>query len=317
MSFEDMISAYRANLPRDMTKASNFVLAALETDKHGRKTKIPYQVNGARASSTDPRTWASFEDALTALQTAYYQFAGLGWVLPLDGSVVAVDVDDAVSVNADGEIILDDRGKDALATLPDAYAEVSQSGRGLHLFTKGKLERGFNNRKLGCEMYSTGRFIFITGNALRVVDELTDDQAGVDALFSAWATQRKSSSEGFAPGRASADDSKLLQMALSRGGVFASLWRGEWQGLYPSRSEADAALCVRLAFWTEKDLGAMDRLFRCSGLMRAKWERADYRERTLSSAAAECGETLGEWQRAQSMREVEAYVRYAKAKGLW
>jgi len=50
------------------------------------------------------------------------------------------------------------------------------------------------------------------------------------------------------------------------------------------QSEADLALCSALAFWTGRDADRIDRLFRSSGLMREKWERADYREETIAKA---------------------------------
>ena len=49
-------------------------------------------------------------------------------------------------------------------------------------------------------------------------------------------------------------------------------WNGDWEGSYPSHSEADLALCCKLAFWTGKDERRMDSLFRVSGLMRPKWD---------------------------------------------
>jgi len=50
------------------------------------------------------------------------------------------------------------------------------------------------------------------------------------------------------------------------------------------------ALCLHLAFWTGGDQVRMDRLFRKSGLMRAKWDQvhyadgATYGERTIERA---------------------------------
>ena len=44
------------------------------------------------------------------------------------------------------------------------------------------------------------------------------------------------------------------------------------------------AFCCHLAYWTGRDVARMDSLFRQSGLMREKWEREDYRKRTLTEA---------------------------------
>ena len=69
---------------------------------------------------------------------------------------------------------------------------------------------------------------------------------------------------------------------------FHRLWAGDWQG-YPSQSEADLALCLLLAFWTQ-DPGQLDTLFRQSGCLRAKWDEVHgactYGARTIQEAFA-------------------------------
>ena len=50
-------------------------------------------------------------------------------------------------------------------------------------------------------------------------------------------------------------------MAARNGADFDRLWHGDTAG-YPSHSEADLALCYMLAFWTGRDPGRIDRLFR-------------------------------------------------------
>jgi primase-polymerase (primpol)-like protein len=58
----------------------------------------------------------------------------------------------------------------------------------------------------------------------------------------------------------------------SGGAAFGKLWEGQWQGDFGSQSEADLALCGKLAFWSGKNREQMERLFRQSGLMREKWD---------------------------------------------
>ncbi len=81
------------------------------------------------------------------------------------------------------------------------------------------------------------------------------------------------------------DDRDLLDKAsaASNGASFDALWRGDLSG-YGSASEADLALCNHLAFWTGGDPARIDSLFRQSGLMRDKWDREDYRDRTIAKA---------------------------------
>jgi hypothetical protein len=95
------------------------------------------------------------------------------------------------------------------------------------------------------------------------------------------------------PDAAFRPDDELIARARQAkdGGKFARLWDGQWEGEYASQSEADLALCGTLAFWTGRDEGRMDALFRRSGLMREKWERQDYRDVTIAKAIAQTPRT--------------------------
>lgn len=63
----------------------------------------------------------------------------------------------------------------------------------------------------------------------------------------------------------------LARQARNRG-KFEALWEGNLSD-YPSKSEATAALLNILCFYCQGNHTQMDRLFRQSGLMRAKWDR--------------------------------------------
>jgi hypothetical protein len=70
------------------------------------------------------------------------------------------------------------------------------------------------------------------------------------------------------------------------GSKFERLWSGDLAG-HKSRSEADLALCSYFAFWCGPNSEArIDELFRQSGLFRSKWNREDYRQRTIAKALA-------------------------------
>lgn len=81
------------------------------------------------------------------------------------------------------------------------------------------------------------------------------------------------------------DDAELLERARAarNGATFERLYGGDAYG-YSSQSEADQALANLLAFWAGPDPERIDWLFRGSGLMREKWERSDYRSRTIARA---------------------------------
>ena len=74
-------------------------------------------------------------------------------------------------------------------------------------------------------------------------------------------------------GHGSLDDQDIIRRAMEawNGAKFRQLWEGDTSA-HPSPSEADLALCSHLGFWTRGDPVAVDRLFRQSGLFRAKWD---------------------------------------------
>src|SRR5690606_10435438 len=73
---------------------------------------------------------------------------------------------------------------------------------------------------------------------------------------------------------------------------FNILLDGDWSQFYSSQSEADMAFANDLAFWTARDFGKMDTIFRQSSLYREKWDRkqnnATYGIETLNKAIADC-----------------------------
>jgi hypothetical protein len=74
---------------------------------------------------------------------------------------------------------------------------------------------------------------------------------------------------------------------------FSRLFLGNIAG-YPSRSEADSALCWKLTYWTGRHAQQIDRLFRQSRLMREKWDERHgektYGAMTIEKAIAACTE---------------------------
>jgi hypothetical protein len=85
-------------------------------------------------------------------------------------------------------------------------------------------------------------------------------------------------------------DEQLLAIArsASNGEKFKLLESGQWEGDYPSQSEADLAYCNYLAFYTGGDAERMERLWRRSGLWRDKSEHRpdNYVKPTIQKAIA-------------------------------
>jgi hypothetical protein len=258
----------------------------------GRWTKVPYQPDGRHARSTDPSTWSSFEDVQIAYDTR--SFDGVGVVLDGSDGLVGWDFDHCLGV--DGAITVPEVG-DYVHQL-DSYTEVTPSGTGLRVFVNASLPPG--GRKRGnSECYDNARYLTLTGwhfdGTPRTIEPR---QEAVDAVHAAVFAERNGKPEQEEREQQEHDtndvsDEELLKRACwaRNGADFVGLYyRGDISG-FPSQSEADLALCSMLAFWTGRDAVRVDRLFRSSALMRDKWERTDYRERTIAAAIAGCRES--------------------------
>lgn len=286
-----------SKLPEALKKERRFVLWKLGTRPGGDKpTKVPVSaLTGYGAKSNDPDTWADFG---TALEKAdYYGCDGIG--IMLGDGLFGVDIDHALG-SGKAEV---DEIVGALAS----YAEVSQSGDGVHVLCLGSLPKG-RRRKGNVEMYDSARFFALTGNVYEGHAAIRDCTEAIKPIYEKYLGDRKPEvppqgayvferePRKVSVPRSPLSDSEVLEKARSarNASSFNLLYEGQWQGVYPSQSEADFALCSLLAFWTNKDAEQMDRLFRSSGLMREKWDakRGDmtYGEQCVSRAVESCRE---------------------------
>lgn len=270
--------------PAELRQLKQWVCWRLETDTNGRQTKIPYTPSGRKASTTDPQQWATYAEALEAYRAG--GFTGIGFVFAEGNGITGIDLDHHRNAET-GE--LDAFAQKVLAEF-NTYAEVSQSGTGVHLIARGVIpsDRGKRNAKLGVEAYSWDRFFVVTGDKLPEAPPTVEPrQRQICGLVAeVFAKPEPKAPEPQRNGNHAPlplVDSKLISMASRsrNGSKFAALYRGDWQGAgYGSQSEADAALLGSLRFWTGGDRERSFRLFEQSGLNRDKWNRADYREAT-------------------------------------
>jgi putative DNA primase/helicase len=128
-------------------------------------TKILYSPHtGRRAKTDDMRTWASFDDALDAFQEGGY--SGIGFVFSSGDRYTGLDLDNSRDPETG---VIEPWAEQTISAL-GGYAEVSPSGRGVHIIVRGELpqrarhKREQNGRKI--EAYSLRRFFTITGRAL-------------------------------------------------------------------------------------------------------------------------------------------------------
>ena len=164
-------SSYRRSreLPREMTSRGRWVRWAL-VPRRGRLTKVPLTLAGRNASSTNDATWSSYAEA-----RASEVGQGVGFVL--GGGIGCIDLDGC----------LDEKGQPSefaqrvLAECPPTFIEVSQSGRGLHIF--GLLPEGPGTVRKGGEVYSVGRFMAMTGQRWKACTSSLGDLSKVRSLL--------------------------------------------------------------------------------------------------------------------------------------
>ena len=120
--------------------------------------KVPFGIDGKPASSTDPRTWATYDEAADYL--IFNDFDGLGIVLGDD--LHGIDLDDCRDP-VTGE--LTDFAQEVLDKV-DGYAEVSPSGTGIKIFSHTNLDSSRTKKEFGVELYKDGRYFTVTGHQL-------------------------------------------------------------------------------------------------------------------------------------------------------
>src|SRR5829696_8187606 len=254
-------------------------------ERDGKPTKVPYDPStGEKAESTNPKTWTSYEKSVSVCEDHGYE--GIGFVFTPEDDLCGVDLDKCLDPET-GK--LDGWAREVIEEL-DSYTEISPSGKGVHVLVRATLPEG-RNRKGRFEAYDRGRYFTVTGKHRAGTPQTIESrqeglQSVVRRVFGEESanghTKPVAATESVDNGLS---DSDVIQKALaaSNGARFLRLWNGDTE-VYGSHSEADLARCGMLAFWTGGDAARIETLFRHSGLYRKKWERKDYRNRTITEA---------------------------------
>lgn len=282
------------NIPEPLRQRGSFCCWQYE-EKNGRKTKIPYDPStGHRAQTNNPRTFVDFEIARQMAR----DYDGIGFLIT-DGLFV-IDCDHCR--NADGS--LSKPVDDIVKIFNGCYIEWSPSGNGLHIigaaagFQFDKKKYWMNNRSLNVEVYisgATNRFMTLTGDVYKP-GGIPDCGKTLQQFLDRFMRRGSSPTEPVSVAESVLDDDSVIAKATyaRNGTTFKKLWGGDCSG-YASQSEADLALAGILAFWCNRDISQMDRLFRQSGLYRDKWDRAQsgstYGRITLEKAVGETRST--------------------------
>src|SRR5690554_3836069 len=138
-------------------------------------SKVPLTVAGRPASSTDPRTWATYTAAVRSSAGV-----GVGYVLAAGDGIVCLDLDHCV--DEAGRIA--GWAREILDRCPPTWVEVSPSGTGLHVWGRGKVGRGRVVRRgdVAVEVYDRGRYIALGRPLPGTVPVLADLTSVIESL---------------------------------------------------------------------------------------------------------------------------------------
>ena len=297
--------------PAAFNPYKQFILwrAVPSTRQPGKTDKQPIDPTHHRPS--DPNSPANWLTADQAIQLAAVTGYGVGFVFTEQDPFFFFDIDNCATAEGWSPLAIQ-----LCAQFAGCAIEVSQSGKGLHIFGaySARPEHGCRNQALDLELYTSKRFVALTGSGLQgdaisppadALQTLIASHFQPSAICASTDWTDRPSDEWNGP---TDDDELISKMLIARTSAAAAfsnrasvgdLWRGNTDALaaaYPSGSDApfdhssaDAALCQHLAFWTGKDCARIDALFRQSALYREKWEnRPDYRERTVLYAVSLC-----------------------------
>jgi putative DNA primase/helicase len=299
-----------AEVPSTLKNIPNWVSWKL-IKKDGEDSKVPFIPGTVRhASSTDSLTWTTFDAALA--NTSVGRTEGVGFVIQgraVDEQIVGFDLDGCRDPKT-GDIT---SWAEAIVNQLDSYTEFTPSGFGLRVWVKGKLpgkDRVFNlatnagfGKKVKIEVFDKARYFAVTSQSFfeESCEVETRDLTEVYKLCSEFKKQFpvNQSTEIETDGNTTEMTSAQIKQAgtvitnklhlLMTGKIVSEKPVIIEDGLgnsieYPSRSEADMALCTQLALehGSNPDLIAAE--FAKSCLYREKWERDTYQTPTINRA---------------------------------
>lgn len=282
MSNESML-----NFPEELRKKPNWVCRGVARFSN---PKIPVQVTGEPASSTDSSTWSSYTAAQEACKTLPAD--GVGFVFDRSG-YFGVDIDHCINRES-GEA--SPIAKEII-DLIDSYTEYSPSGTGVHIFCKGRLPDDCPHKsKLedgqGLEVYDTERYFTVTGQPFGRMRPLRDATTEAEKLIARLMQKKRSNAHPIVSpiqNTTRQDAESVLERIRrsARANEFFCLYTdGNTAPYGDDHSAADMALCNMLAYWTYGNTQLMDALFRRSALMRDKWDE-QHGEKTYGAMTIE------------------------------
>ena len=172
-------------VPQELRDVRQWHCWRMGKNKDGEDVKYPMQVNGTSAKSNDASTWVDFETAESASQ--FYS----GLAFEITDPWTGVDLDDCIDEQGIKpwcvEILFRFDGI--------GFAEVSPSGTGIKILTRGRKPAGSRSQHRFAEgqieCYDNRRFWTVTGDLYNGQDEIGDGQQAIDWLCEKFLSKEK------------------------------------------------------------------------------------------------------------------------------
>lgn len=175
---------YFENIPKELTELPQWVCA-------WNNSKIPMNAKTRKgASSIQPDTWSDYETAVNAVKNGEYD--NIGFVFNGNG-IVGIDID----AGFDSTGFLSDISIDIMKACK-SFTEKSRSGRGIHIYLKGKLPFKGKNNGCGVEIYQEGRYFIVTGKKL-VYSEIIENQEAIDYIVEKYFPEVVKTKDSYTP----------------------------------------------------------------------------------------------------------------------
>jgi len=169
-------------VPDDLSERDQWVLWRAE-ERNGRITKVPYQAGRQYASSTDPKTWASFDAVTNEWRNSPDWYSGLGFVFSAMDPFCGIDLDDSLDLSGNPK----PWAQPIVERFSDSYMEISPSGVGLKIWVRGRVPANLGGAKAGdgqIEIYDHARYFAVTGRRFRGAPlEIEHHAADVHSLY--------------------------------------------------------------------------------------------------------------------------------------
>jgi DNA-binding CsgD family transcriptional regulator len=261
------------NFPEELTSKNSWII---------HKEKVPKNPKTGKNLTGPVDKWgANFNDACKALEK--YKASGLGFVFTAENDYCGIDLDSCIENG-----VINEKAKNIINSC-DSYTEKSFSGTGIHIIVKSTNKEKKLYKKNGVEIYDRSRYFTMSGFGLNGNNKI--NVVNVNDLLQKIIESKNANTEqsGVVGGLLNTTQINELVERVSSSGSgdkFKIMWRGDWEQLYESHSEADMAFCNILAFWLS-DAAQIDQIFRASKMFRDKWDRSIGQGKTYGKALIE------------------------------